>query len=256
MRCYFLVISVFVLTACKNEGDSANEMLDESEPTEAEVIVNQAIDAHGGDNYAYAHYQFTFRDRDYTFHNNDDQFEYTRIYRPHPDTTITDIMDNDHFSRLINGSETAVSQEMAGKYQESINSVIYFATLPHKLQDASVNKSYLGADTIQGNIYDVVRVTFDKEGGGKDFQDEYMYWFDQESHFMDFLAYNYQTNGGGARLRVAYNQRTVDGIRFQDYENYAAPFEEPLKNLPQLYTLDSLELVSLIETENIQTVEK
>ena len=47
------------------------------------------------------------------------------------------------------------------------------------------------------------------------------------------MAYNYLTDGGGTRFRVAYNQRTIGPIRVQDYRNLKpnATFT-PLDSLP------------------------
>jgi hypothetical protein len=51
-------------------------------------------------------------------------------------------MTSEKFERAING-KTKLSPADASKYSESLNSVIYFATLPYKLQDASVTKHSL-----------------------------------------------------------------------------------------------------------------
>lgn len=39
---------------------------------------------------------------------------------------------------------------------------------------------------------------------------------------MDFLAYEYNVNGGGVLFREAFNSRMIEGMRFQDYINYGA----------------------------------
>ena len=57
-------------------------------------------------------------------------------------------------------------------------------------------------------------------GGGEDFQDEYRYWIDPESGHIDYLAYNYHTDGGGTRFRKAKNRRKKEGFVFQDYINF------------------------------------
>jgi hypothetical protein len=71
-----------------------------------------------------------------------------------------------------------------------LNSVIYFATLPYKLQDASVTKTFVEEATIKGKRYDLIKVTFGQDGG-KDFDDEYMYWINKDTP-SDYLAYSYQ----------------------------------------------------------------
>jgi hypothetical protein len=51
--------------------------------------------------------------------------------------------------------KTKLSPADASKYGESLNSVIYFATLPYKLQDAS--KTFVEEATIKGKRYDLIK---------------------------------------------------------------------------------------------------
>jgi hypothetical protein len=69
---------------------------------------------------------------------------------------------------------------------------------------------------------------------------------------MDYLAYNYQVNGGGARFREAYNIRTVEGLRVADYRNYKpVPHSMEVAVFDSLFEAGQMEQVSLIETENL-----
>ena len=132
--------------------------------------------------------------------------------------------------------------------------MVYFATLPHKLKDPAVNKSYKGTTTIKGKTYHVLQISFNEEGGGVDHEDIYHYWINTETNYIDYLAYNFIVNGGGVRFRSAYNPRTVDGIRFQDYVNYKAPKGTPLADLPGLLEKGELKQLSLIETEEVKNL--
>ncbi len=254
------IVTLFILTAlvfsCNKKKDAQDEIIKNDtiaaiKPlSKADSIVNQTIQAHGGDLYATADYSFVFRDKKYRFKNNGSSFEYSSEVQK-GDSLVKDVMINNDFSRYINSKKQALSAEDAGKYSEALNSVIYFATLPYKLQDASVNKKYIEETTIKGKQYDVVGVTFGQEGGGKDFDDEFHYWINKQTHKIDYLAYNYRTNDGGVRFRSAYNTRVIDGVTFQDYINYEAPLETPLKDLPNLYEQGKLKEVSQIRTENV-----
>ncbi len=112
--------------------------------------------------------------------------------------------------------------------------MIYFALLPHGLNDAAVNKEYLGEAIIKDQPYHKIKVTFDPEGGGSDHEDEFIYWIHQKSNSMDFLGYSFHVNEGGLRFREAYNVRNINGIIFSDYINY-----EPASNT---ITLDKLDI--------------
>ena len=61
----------------------------------------------------------------------------------------TDILENGKLSRVKNGKSIELNKEDAAKYAESVNSVIYFVTLPYKLKDAAVIASEMPETTIQ-----------------------------------------------------------------------------------------------------------
>ena len=245
-RSIFILFTIIGFVSCKT--NKTNTII--VPKTEADSIIQQAIDAHGGKKYEIAHYSFTFRKKQYTFQNNGDQYEYS-VTSEKDGKKTRDVMQNDGMTRHINGQSVPLTKEEQYSYSQGVNSVIYFATLPHKLKDKSVNNKYIGKAIIKGKNYEVVQVTFDEEGGGKDHDDQYHYWINSDTHLIDYLAYNYSVNKGGVRFRSAYNTRNVDGILFQDYINFQAPVGTPLIDLPKLYEAEKLKQLSLIETENV-----
>ena len=166
------------------------------------------------------------------------------------------ILKNGRFSHTKNGVETELSKKDITIYTEDVNSVVYFATLPYKLGDRAVNKTYHESTIIKGQEYDVIAVDFDQEGGGIDYEDKFMYWINSETKTIDYLAYSYETNVGGVRLRTAYNPRTIDGIRFQDYVNYKVEQGTPLAEIPGLFEKGELEELSRIITEDVVNLGK
>lgn len=258
-----LVVGLLVTAvACKTETKKA-----ESEPqvkveekttpvlSEGDIIINKAIKAHGGKLYDNASYQFTFRNKQYTFTNSNNSYKYT-VKRTKDGKEIYDVLDNGNLSRTIDGQSIALNDKDRGNLSEALNSVIYFATLPYKLKDKAVHKTHKGKTVIKGEEYEVVKVTFSEDGGGKDFEDQYYYWVNTKTNTVDYLAYNYQVNNGGVRFRSSYNRRNVDGILFQDYVNYKAEVGTPLADLPALYEKGALKEVSRIDTENVINLAK
>src|SRR5690606_31656644 len=153
------------------------------------------------------------------------------------------------------GALVELPDTTATKYANSVNSVHYFVRLPQGLNDKAVNKELLEPESIGGKQYHKIKVTFDQEGGGDDFQDTYLYWIDVETFEVDYLAYDFHVNGGGQRFRKAYNPRMLEGIRFVDYENYLPPQKgTSLMDIGQLFDRGKLKLLSKIELTDI-TVE-
>ncbi len=248
---------VIVLISCntnkvKDKKDPIKESTNiiEKKETKADVIINKAIQAHGGKLYSEASYSFVFRKKAYSFTNTENSYTYS-VKKQQDDKEVIDVLTNGNLTRTINGKQIDLTSKDQSRYSESLNSVIYFATLPYKLNDTAVNRKYKGETIIKGIKYHVIEVTFKKEGGGKDFDDEFHYWVNMKTNTIDYLAYNYRVNNGGVRFRSAYNRRNIDGIIFQDYINYKAEVGTALEDLPALYEKGELKELSKIETEDV-----
>jgi hypothetical protein len=221
----------------------------------AQKIVDDAIEAHGGSAFNTFFLEFDFRNRHYTVLRKDGLFTYTREFT---DSTgrIRDMLTNSGFTRYLNDSPVALSGARKNAFKNSVNSVIYFALLPFGLNDDAANKEWVEETNIRGVSYDLVRVTFDHDGGGEDPEDVFLYWFNQERKTMDYLAYSFHTGGGGLRFREAVNPRTIGRIRLQDYINYKPANKHlPLDSLQSIFVSGHLQKLSEIKLENAAVTE-
>jgi hypothetical protein len=251
MRYLFLYCCwcLLVLPACSSR-ESAPEGA--GKEGKAQAIVDQAIAAHGGARFEALEIAFDFRGRHYTATRDGGLYTYTRSFT---DSTgkVEDVLNNEGFVRKVNGRAVSLPEERKAAFSRSVNSVIYFALLPFGLNDPAVQKTYLGEATVQQEPYYKIGVTFEKEGGGEDYDDEFVYWIHQQTHRVDYLAYSYQTEGGGIRFRAAFEPRVVAGLRFQQYINYEPPHEQvALTELDQLFEAGKLIELSRIQLENIR----
>ena len=221
--------------------------------TDPQKIVDASIKAHGGKQYTKKEVKFDFRDKTYTYSNDGSNYRYTRSAKP-TEQPYLDILTNDGLTRQSGDQIIALSDKQARGAAEGVNSVIYFAILPHFLNDGAVNKRYLGKKSIMGTSYHKIEITFDVEGGGKDHDDVYIYWIDAEDYSLDYLAYSFEVNGGGVRFRSAYNSREVGGIIFQDYINYKHDKNTPVASLDDVLMAGGLQELSRIELKNISTL--
>jgi len=239
---YFLLL-VFFFTSCSEEKKqlTANE------------IIDKAIQNAGGDRYENAEIDFVFRKNEYKSIRQGGKFQLERFSKDSTGNKIRDILNNDGLQRLVNDSVTKLQDSLILPVGNSINSVHYFVHLPFGLNDPAANKELIGKDSIAGREYYEVKVKFAEEGGGTDHEDEYLYWIDTQNFEVDYLAYNFEVNGGGMRFRKAFNHRIIEGIRFVDYENYKyEKLSTPLHKLDSLYEKRELELLSLIETRDVK----
>lgn len=220
----------------------------------AQEIIQKALHQSGFDKSSFS-VDFDFRNYHYTFIRKPSFYSFSRS-TIQKDVEVKDVMTSSKpLQRFIDGKMILLSDSLQRVYSNSLNSVMYFFQLPKPLQDTAAINELVGAVVIHGDTYWTLKVTFKEEGGGEDFQDEYRYWINQKNHEIDYLAYNYLTDGGGTRFRRAVNKRKIEGIFFQDYVNYK-PFQkfEQLDSLPSLFEQEELQQVSLIENKNIRVV--
>lgn len=235
LRLFLLVL--LLATACQSRPD-------------AQRIIADAIEAHGGDKYQNVRIQFDFRHFHLNLEQKDKQFRYERTHRDSTGAAIQEVLTNADFVRSVNGQRQTLDSAARSKWSNAVNAVAYFVLLPYKLGDPAVLAEHLGEMTIDGQQYDKIRVRFRAEGGGQDFQDTFFYWFNRRTHTMDYLAYS----EGGLRFRKAINPQTVEGIRFQDYINYTgAPGDTTsVEAYDRAYTQKRLTVLSTIEQKNIR----
>ena len=218
----------------------------------AQKIVDMAIEASGGNTIANASIHFKFRNFYYKATRHDGLRTLERCTDAECQMQQDVIKDDGEFVRFRESAPTQIADSMKNRYANSVNSVHYFSVLPYGLNDPAVTKTLIDEVTVKGAPYYRIKVTFAQDGGGDDFQDEYMYWIHKENYHVNYLAYNYQTAEGGTRFREAYNERIINGIRFVDYRNYKPEEQFPaLTTLDDLFENNKLNLLSKIELENI-----
>ena len=190
----------------------------------------------------------------YDYKRQDGQFTYIRIGKSKDGSLVRDVYTNKGFTRYIDGTAAPITEERKNAYTNSVNSVMYFAFLPLWLKDPAVVLENMGTSVIKNKEYHKICVTFKKEGGGHDYEDVFLYWFDVEDYSMDYLAYKYFTDKGGMRFREAYNQRTVDGITLQDYRNLQPKIKDgvPFGQIEKAFENGKLEELSIIELKNVK----
>jgi len=221
--------------------------------SKAQEVVDKSIKVHGGKKYSKKDYQFDFRKKTYSYHNDGTQYQYTRRFI-NEGKSIQDILNNAGFSRSIDGELQSLDEKQIRAGSNGVNSVIYFAMLPHFLNDKAAHKTYLEKTEIKGEEYHKIKVHFDEANGGDDHDDIFIYWFNVKNYKLDYLAYSYEVNGGGVRFREAYNSRKVGGIIFQDYINYKGDKTIDVQEMDRLFIEGKLKELSRIELENIKRI--
>lgn len=240
ISCIFLLI---ILISCQDK---------KAETETAEKLISKSITVAGGKKFDHSTIDFDFRDKHYHALRNNGEFKLVRTFKDSI-RKVADYLTNKGFERHINNKKIVVADSMIPRYSASVNSVHYFSVLPYGLNVPAVKKELLEKLTIKGKPYHKVKITFNQEGGGEDFQDVFVYWIDTETYKIAYLAYSYEeADGIGLRFREAYNERYVNGLRFVDYNNYKPQTNTvSVTDLDTLFEKDELTLLSKIELKNI-----
>ena len=236
---------MFLVASCKGESDS--------NALSAKDIINKSIEISGGKNYRNSIIRFDFRDKAYVANREKREFSFLRLFKQNSDSII-DILDNSGFKRMVDKEFIMVEDSMAVKYTASVNSVHYFSVLPYGLNDKAVIKELLGEELIKGEAYYKIKVTFNEQGGGEDFEDVFVYWVNKQMLKTDYIAYSYNEDDGvGMRFREAYNERYINKLRFVDYNNYKSENTSiALFDLGKAFNENQLKLLSKIELKNVK----
>ncbi len=235
-----LIFVTGILQSCKSKIENP------------EILVNNAIQSHGLHELSNKSITFDFRDISYSMYRTDQNYIYTRTFEDSLGKVVDSVFNSSKIRRHRNDSLVNLDEEWSNKYLNSVNSVLYFFQVPFILKDPAAKKLILDQVNIEGQPYYSLKITFSEENGGEDFEDEYRYWIHTEKYTVDYLAYNYQTEGGGTRFRKAINRREINSLTFQDYINFKPETKfPPLDSLPMHYEKGKLKEVSRITNQNI-----
>lgn len=226
-------------------------------PPSADVVIDSARAAHGSSILQEAVVTFTFRGDAYRLRHDEGRYHYRRAYTDSLGRAVVEGLTNEGPYRVVEGDTVSLSASERDDVTTTVNSVAYFALLPEPLGDPAVQSTYTGRDTIAGVPYHRVQVTFRQKGGGKDWQDLFVYWFRTDTYAMDYLAYAYGRGPDeeeGTRFRRAYNERRINGVRWADYYNYTVDTlsADQLAQYSDLLARDAVRLVSRIELDSVQ----
>lgn len=120
-----------------------------------------------------------------------------------------------------------VTTEEAIKSADFFRSVNYFwLTMMYKLEDPGTLHRYLGQETVKGIKYDKVSLTYDSKTVDKEVNDEYILYFNPETHLIDQFMFSLPAWGiTKPVLRTELDYEVIDGIYLSTKRTIYAPNE-------------------------------
>lgn len=222
-------------------------------PPEGTAVIERGIEAHGGQRFQDVRVFFGFRGEDWLMVRRSGLFRYERAY-DEGGSRVVEVMSNDSTGRSVDGEPRDLSVEGVEDVELAVNSVAYFGFLPFRLDDPAVRPRLLGRDTIRGEPYHAVEVTFREEGGGPDWDDRFIHWFHVAEGTLDYLAYRYHRGDGGTRFREAVNRRDRGGLLVQDYVNRHVEGIPDIAAYPDSLEAGALDRISEVELEEVEVI--
>ena len=181
---YWLVLSIGVLVGCQapetGQTTSADTLDNQVPPLPPEF--QQVLEAHGG----LSRWQEQQR-LEYDIYRENELVDHQLIAL----RTRKVLLSNDTYKIGYDGTDYWVSPDTAafdGDVRFYHNLQFYFMALPFLFADPGIRYEALEPRDFQGNAYDVLRITFEP-GVGDASDDEYIAYFDQDSHQLTLLLY-------------------------------------------------------------------
>ncbi len=248
-----VLVALVALAACEPPARGP------SGDVEALALLDRARIHHGSAVLDRAEVTFSFRGVPFVLRRDGGRFRYARTFTDSLGRSVEEVVDNDGAHRFVEGEEVALSRGEADRVGTAVNSVAYFALLPAPLADPAVHARLLSPDRVGGEAYDRVEVTFEREGGGADWEDRYVYWLRQVDGQIGHYAYTYEPTPGdtartetGTRFRVPLGATRVGGVLFQDWQNLTADPLEALDHFGDLYDAGETFEVSTVVLDSIR----
>lgn len=150
----------------------------------------------------------------------------------------------------------SLSSKEASWGRQSVNSVVYFASIPLPLGDPGVHANRLPDQQVEGIQYQVLEVGFSKENGGDYPNDVFRYWIEPQTGYLRYLGYRTEAGKGRVRFRVLKKRHKVAGIVFSDWDNYGLSEPSiPLGELPKRWAEGRLPKISEIVLTDIKVTD-
>lgn len=237
MKYYCILLLALAICSCSQKPD-------------AQKIIDKSIAFYGMDKLNQKTISFDFREKHFLVRLNGGNYFYESTFTTDSLGKVKDQLSNKGFVRQVNGLVCPQLEKDSINYMAAINSVVYFALLPLKLNDAATQKKYLRTIKIKDKNYEQIQVSFSVQNGGKDHDDVFYFWFDSNDYSMDYFAYS----SGGNRFRAVSAIKEVNGLKLQNYINYKALENEKNKLLDysSVYEQNNLIKLSEIDFENIK----
>ncbi len=237
-----VVLTLINLTACKEkirQGKEGKVVAREINSTNSKEILAATEKAHGGWNHLRSkndveyHYEYTVPEgkadistERYIFDSEISFGHYTRHEintMPTENGIVTHFFDGEKVTITLN--EDVVENERTIATAEFVRRANYFwFVMPYKLNDPGTIAKYLGKEIYNGIDYAKLEITYDAKVTGKEKNDIYILYVNQETQLIDRFYFSLPFLGISSPVILAeYTYKEIEGQKIATNRNYFLP---------------------------------
>jgi len=129
----------------------------------------------------------------------------------------------------------------------------YWFTMMYKLKDPGTNYTWLGTEKIDGVTYDKVSLTYDADITKKENNDEYILYFNPDTHLIDFFYFSLPDWGiDKPILKMTLEYEIVDGVYLSTVRKSYGPDNNGVYNLNGIYTFKDIKFNNGFKAEDFK----
>lgn len=140
----------------------------------------------------------------------------------------------------LNGEPITDEKVLAGTvFLRKVN--FYWFTMMYKLQDPGTHYKYIGTEVLNGITYDKVSLTYNADVTKKENNDEYILYFNPETHLIDLFYFSLPDWGiDKPILRMTLEYEIVDGLHISTVRKSYVPNEQGVYQLNGEYIFSNI----------------
>lgn len=152
----------------------------------------------------------------------------------------------------LDGNPISDEKALAGTvFLRKVN--FYWFTMMYKLKDPGTIYSYLGTEKVEAITYDKVSLTYNGNITGKEKNDEYILYFNPETHLIDLFYFSLPDWGiDDPILKMALTYEIVDGIYLTTVRESFGPNEKGEYVLNGRYTFKDIKFNNGFKAEDFK----
>lgn len=227
MRYFYLVFIMFMFFSCQNKKTTSSENTIHKTPeftiknnAKGEKIIADLENSTQAKLREASLISYEFQQDKYQIERDCGWYEFSRIFSNSTDRDSL-VLDNMEIVQYLKGEKVDdLADSTKTRLGKEMKTELFFAELIFGLNSPTARKKYLENEKINEKDYAKLKVEFIEDNNDQDYLVETVFWIDDKTEKLDFIAVKFGENTFNYQFLKPINQREIEGISFFDYEVY------------------------------------